>query len=146
MLTAIAQALASFHEAQKYNPQSVEISKKIKRLSQLDKEKKRSQEVENIKSNVDMRNFFGPLKPEIVSFIMTIQLFIDLFLCLMTENHLLLKYNLHFLVSFSHFVFMSISTHHVVHWFCSTFMGWISQRTLNFVLCCLIVVVVILLR
>ncbi|KAJ0966405.1 hypothetical protein J5N97_027543 [Dioscorea zingiberensis] len=59
------EALAAFQEAQKYNPQSVEISKKIKRLLLLDKEKKRAQEVENIRSNVDMQKYFSPLKPEI---------------------------------------------------------------------------------
>lgn len=53
--------------ALQYNPQSSEVSKKIKRITQLAREKKRALEVENIRSSFDMRNFLDPLKPEFVS-------------------------------------------------------------------------------
>ena len=61
------QAVAAFQVALQYNPQSVEISKKIKRLTQLAREKKRAEEVENIRSNINMGKFLEPLKPEFVS-------------------------------------------------------------------------------
>nr|XP_010910794.1 U-box domain-containing protein 70 isoform X1 [Elaeis guineensis] len=57
-------AVAAFQVALQYNPQSVEISKKIKRLTQLAREKKRAEEVENIRSNINMGKFLEPLKPE----------------------------------------------------------------------------------
>lgn len=61
------QAVAAFQVALQYNPQSVEISKKIKRLTQLAREKKRVKEAENIRSNINMGNYLEPLKPEFVS-------------------------------------------------------------------------------
>ncbi|XP_073108062.1 uncharacterized protein [Elaeis guineensis] len=57
-------AVAALQVALQYNPQSVEISKKIKRLTQLAREKKRAEEVENIRSNVDMGKYLEPLKLE----------------------------------------------------------------------------------
>ncbi|KDP40222.1 hypothetical protein JCGZ_02220 [Jatropha curcas] len=57
-------ALAAFQTALQYNPQSTEVSRKIKRISQLAKEKKRAQEVESIKSNVDMARHLDKLKSE----------------------------------------------------------------------------------
>lgn len=58
-------AVAALQEALLYNPQSSEVSKKIKKLSQLAKDKKRIQEVENIRSNVDMKKYLDPLKSEL---------------------------------------------------------------------------------
>ncbi|GLT78585.1 hypothetical protein SLA2020_501150 [Shorea laevis] len=57
-------ALAAFQTALQYNPQSTEVSRKIERLSQLAKDKKRAQEVQNLRSNVDMAKNLEPLKSE----------------------------------------------------------------------------------
>ncbi|XP_022761086.1 RNA polymerase II-associated protein 3-like [Durio zibethinus] len=57
-------ALASFQIALQYNPQSAEVSRKIKRLSQVAKDKKRAQEVQNLRSNVDMAKSLETLKSE----------------------------------------------------------------------------------
>ncbi|EEF45244.1 hsp70-Hsp90 organizing protein 1 [Ricinus communis] len=57
-------ASAAFQTALKYNPQSSEVSRKIKRISQLAKEKKRAQEVESMRSNVDLAKHFDKLKSE----------------------------------------------------------------------------------
>ncbi|XP_017974675.1 PREDICTED: uncharacterized protein LOC18603040 [Theobroma cacao] len=57
-------ALAAFQMALQYNPQSAEVSRKIKRLSQLAKDKKRAQEVQNLRSNVDMAKSLETLKSE----------------------------------------------------------------------------------
>ncbi|CAN4092904.1 unnamed protein product [Withania somnifera] len=58
-------ALAAFQIASKYNPQSSEVSKKIKTLTQLAKDKKRTEEIENMRSNVDMAKHFDTLKSEL---------------------------------------------------------------------------------
>lgn len=58
-------ALAAFQTALQYNPKSSEVSKKIKRLGQLAKDKKRAQEVENLRSNVDVSKHLDALKPEL---------------------------------------------------------------------------------
>ncbi|KAG5587882.1 hypothetical protein H5410_048316 [Solanum commersonii] len=58
-------ALAAFQIASKYNPQSSEVSKKIKILTQLAKDKKRTEELENMRSNVDMAKHFDALKSEL---------------------------------------------------------------------------------
>ncbi|KAJ8547333.1 hypothetical protein K7X08_010919 [Anisodus acutangulus] len=58
-------ALAAFKIASKYNPQSSEVSKKIKTLTQLAKDKKRTEELENMRSNVDMAKHFETLKSEL---------------------------------------------------------------------------------
>ncbi|KAH9682486.1 TPR REGION domain-containing protein [Citrus sinensis] len=57
-------ALSAFQTALQYNPQSAEVSRKIKRVSQLAKDKKRAQEVENIRSNVDMVQHLDEFKSE----------------------------------------------------------------------------------
>ncbi|GLU08912.1 hypothetical protein SLE2022_257960 [Rubroshorea leprosula] len=57
-------ALAAFQTALQYSPQSAEVSRKIKRLSQLAKDKKRLQEMQNLRSNVDMAKSLEPLKTE----------------------------------------------------------------------------------
>lgn len=59
------EAIAAFEMALKYNPQSSEVSKKIKKLEQLNKDKKRAQEVEDLKSNVDMAKHLDALKSEL---------------------------------------------------------------------------------
>lgn len=58
-------AIAAFQLALQYNPQSVEVTKKIKKLTQLAKEKKRAEEVENIRANVDMAKHLSSLKIEL---------------------------------------------------------------------------------
>lgn len=58
-------ALAAFQIALQYNPQSSEVSKKIKRLAQLAKDKKRAEEVESMRSNIDMAKHLDVLKFEL---------------------------------------------------------------------------------
>uniref|UniRef100_A0A2C9W8I3 Uncharacterized protein n=1 Tax=Manihot esculenta TaxID=3983 RepID=A0A2C9W8I3_MANES len=57
-------ALAAFQTSLQYNPQSTEVSRKIRRISQLAKDKKRAQEVDSIRSNVDLAKHLGTLKSE----------------------------------------------------------------------------------
>lgn len=57
-------ALTAFQTALQYNPQSTEVSRKIKRISQLARDKKRAQEVEKMRSNVDMAKHLDKLKSE----------------------------------------------------------------------------------
>ncbi|KAJ6719130.1 STRESS-INDUCED-PHOSPHOPROTEIN 1 [Salix purpurea] len=57
-------ALATFQIALQHNPQSTEVSRKIKRISQLARDKKRAQEVQSMKSNVDMAKHLETLKSE----------------------------------------------------------------------------------
>ncbi|XP_030507177.1 uncharacterized protein LOC115722182 [Cannabis sativa] len=57
-------ALAAFHTALQFNPKSAEVSRKIKRITQLVKDKKRAQEVENLKSNINMAKHLEKLKTE----------------------------------------------------------------------------------
>ncbi|KAK9289192.1 hypothetical protein L1049_017666 [Liquidambar formosana] len=59
------EALAAFQTASQYNPQSSEVSKKIKRLSQLARDRKRAQEVENMRSNVDMAKHLDTMRSEL---------------------------------------------------------------------------------
>ncbi|KAI5649221.1 hypothetical protein M9H77_35226 [Catharanthus roseus] len=59
------EALTAFEMALKYNPQSSEVSKKIKKLAQLDKDKKRALEVENMRSNIDIARHLDALKAEL---------------------------------------------------------------------------------
>ncbi|XP_051130732.1 uncharacterized protein LOC127251170 isoform X2 [Andrographis paniculata] len=58
-------ALDAFQVALKYNSQSSEVSKKIKRIIQLAKDKKRAQEVEDKRSNVDMSKHLDSTKTEL---------------------------------------------------------------------------------
>ncbi|KAL9248650.1 Stress-induced-phosphoprotein 1-like protein [Drosera capensis] len=60
------EALAAFQEALKYNSQNAEVSKKIKKLEQVIKEKKRSKELASIRSNVDMARHMSAVKSELV--------------------------------------------------------------------------------
>ncbi|KHN10072.1 serine/threonine-protein phosphatase 5-like [Glycine soja] len=57
-------ALAAFQIALQYNPQSQEVTKKIKKINQLMKDSKRAQEVENMRSNVDMAKHLDTFKTE----------------------------------------------------------------------------------
>ncbi|KAH0854874.1 hypothetical protein HID58_031358 [Brassica napus] len=58
-------ALAAFEMALQYNPQSAEVSRKIKRLGQLQKEKQRAQELESLRSNVNMAKHLDSFKSEL---------------------------------------------------------------------------------
>ncbi|XP_026456983.1 U-box domain-containing protein 70-like [Papaver somniferum] len=58
-------AIAALQIALQYNPQSAEVSRKIKRLGQLAKDKKRVQELESIRSNIDMGKHLEPLIKEL---------------------------------------------------------------------------------
>nr|GMD75615.1 serine/threonine-protein phosphatase 5 [Ipomoea batatas]GMD81743.1 serine/threonine-protein phosphatase 5 [Ipomoea batatas] len=60
------EALDAFQIALKHNPQSSEVSRKIKSLNQLAKEKKRAEEVESMRSNVNMSKHLDTLKSELV--------------------------------------------------------------------------------
>ncbi|OWM87794.1 hypothetical protein CDL15_Pgr019377 [Punica granatum] len=60
------EALAAFEMSLQYNPQSSEVSKKIKRVGQLAREKKRAQEVEDLRSNVQMAKHLDPFKTELL--------------------------------------------------------------------------------
>ncbi|WOH12804.1 hypothetical protein DCAR_0832312 [Daucus carota subsp. sativus] len=59
------EASAAFNKALDYNPQSSEVSKKIKKLSQLAKEKQRADEVQNLRSNIDMGKHIDVFKSEL---------------------------------------------------------------------------------
>lgn len=58
-------AVAALQEALLHNPQSLEVSNKIKKLTQLAKDKKRTEELENIRSNFNMKKYLEPLKSEL---------------------------------------------------------------------------------
>ncbi|KAF9605077.1 hypothetical protein IFM89_013747 [Coptis chinensis] len=58
-------AVAAFQIALQHNPQSTELSRKMKRLGQLARDKKRVQEVENMRSNVDMGKHLDSLRSEL---------------------------------------------------------------------------------
>ncbi|XP_042514629.1 U-box domain-containing protein 70 [Macadamia integrifolia] len=58
-------ALAAFQVALQHNPQSTEVSKKMKKLSQLSRDKKRVQELEQIRTNIDIQKHLDPLKSEL---------------------------------------------------------------------------------
>ncbi|KAK4797914.1 hypothetical protein SAY86_030240 [Trapa natans] len=60
------EALAAFETSLQYNPQSSEVSKKIKRLAQLAREKKRAQEVEDLRSNFQMAKHLDSFKTELM--------------------------------------------------------------------------------
>jgi len=63
------EAISAFQTALQHNPQNAEVSRKIKRLSQLAREKKRALDVESMRSNVDIGKNLDSLKTELVSFI-----------------------------------------------------------------------------
>nr|XP_015619954.1 uncharacterized protein LOC4352735 isoform X2 [Oryza sativa Japonica Group] len=59
------EAISSFQIALQHNPQNTEVSRKIKRLTQLAREKKRALDVENMRSNVDVAKNLDSLKTEL---------------------------------------------------------------------------------
>ena len=63
----ILQALDAFQVALQHNPKSTEVSKKIKKISLLAKDKKRAEEVEIMRSNVDVAKHLSIVKSEMVS-------------------------------------------------------------------------------
>ncbi|XP_057524121.1 uncharacterized protein LOC130803905 [Amaranthus tricolor] len=58
------QALDAFQVALQHNPKSTEVSKKIKKISLLAKDKKRAEEVEIMRSNVDVAKHLSIVKSE----------------------------------------------------------------------------------
>ncbi|KAJ6431483.1 hypothetical protein OIU84_018876 [Salix udensis] len=72
-------ALATFQIALQHNPQSTEVSRKIKRTSQLARDKKRAQEVQSMKSNVDMAKHLETLKYEMSEKLGSEECFEDMF-------------------------------------------------------------------
>lgn len=62
------QAISAFQIALQHNPQNTEVSRKIKRLTQLAREQKRAVDVENLRSNIDIGKNLQSLKKELVSF------------------------------------------------------------------------------
>ncbi|XP_050373493.1 uncharacterized protein LOC126791130 [Argentina anserina] len=58
-------ALTAFQTALQYNPKSVEVSRKMKKISQLAKDKKRAEEVDKMRSNVDLAKHLDKLKSEV---------------------------------------------------------------------------------
>jgi hypothetical protein len=67
----LVQAVSAFQIASQHNPQNTEVSRKIKRLTQLAREQKRAGDVENMRSNIDLGKNLGSLKTELVSFMIT---------------------------------------------------------------------------
>lgn len=59
-------ALDAFRIASQHNPQSTEVARKIKRLTQLSRDKKRSIEVDNMRSNVDLAKDLDGFKSELI--------------------------------------------------------------------------------
>ena len=76
----ILQSLVAFRIALEHNPQSSEVSRKIKKLTQLARDKKRVQEVENKRSNVDMAKHLETLKSELVSVVLLLSVMISFYL------------------------------------------------------------------
>ncbi|XP_061976807.1 U-box domain-containing protein 70-like isoform X1 [Populus nigra] len=72
-------ALATFQIALQHNPQSTEVSRKIKRISQLARDKKRAQEVQSMRSNVDMAKHLETLKSEMFEKLGSEECFKDMF-------------------------------------------------------------------
>ncbi|KAG2630576.1 hypothetical protein PVAP13_3KG534000 [Panicum virgatum] len=61
------EAISAFQTALQHNPQNTEVSRKIKRLSQLAREKKRALDVESMRSNVDIGKNLDSLKTELAT-------------------------------------------------------------------------------
>ncbi|TVU49192.1 hypothetical protein EJB05_00490 [Eragrostis curvula] len=61
------EAISAFQVALQHNPQNTEVSRKIKRLTQLAREKKRALDVESMRSNVDIGKNLQSLKTELVA-------------------------------------------------------------------------------
>ncbi|CAN6338870.1 unnamed protein product, partial [Urochloa humidicola] len=61
------EAISAFEVALQLNPQNTEVSRKIKRLSQLAREKKRALDVESMRSNVNIGKNLESLKTELAA-------------------------------------------------------------------------------
>uniref|UniRef100_K3Z8A0 Uncharacterized protein n=1 Tax=Setaria italica TaxID=4555 RepID=K3Z8A0_SETIT len=61
------EAISAFEIALQLNPQNTEVSRKIKRLSQLAREKKRALDVESMRSNVNVGKNLESLKTELAA-------------------------------------------------------------------------------
>ncbi|RLM99567.1 hypothetical protein C2845_PM06G33410 [Panicum miliaceum] len=61
------EAISAFQTALQHNPQNTEVSRKIKRLSQLAREKKRALDVESMRSDVDIGKNLDSLKTELAA-------------------------------------------------------------------------------
>ncbi|CAM0949046.1 unnamed protein product [Alopecurus aequalis] len=61
------EAISAFQIALQHNPQNTEVSRKIKRLTQLAREQKRAVDVENMRSNIDVGKNLGSLKTELAA-------------------------------------------------------------------------------
>ncbi|XP_072956092.1 uncharacterized protein [Typha angustifolia] len=73
------EAIGAFQLALQYNPQNLEVSKKIKRLTQLAKEKKRTLAVESMRSSIDIGKYLEPLKTELSEKCGSVELSEDIF-------------------------------------------------------------------
>jgi hypothetical protein len=62
--------MSAFQVALQHNPQNIEVSMKIKRLTQLAREKKRALDVESMRSNIDIGRNFQSLKTELMSLLL----------------------------------------------------------------------------
>ncbi|XP_062204463.1 uncharacterized protein LOC133906536 [Phragmites australis] len=61
------EAISAFQIALQHNPQNTEVSRKIKRLTQLARDKKRALDVESMRSNIDIGKNLESLKTELVA-------------------------------------------------------------------------------
>ncbi|XP_037432397.1 RNA polymerase II-associated protein 3-like [Triticum dicoccoides] len=61
------EAISAFQIALQHNPQNTEVARKIKRLTQLAREQKRAVDVENLRSNIDIRKNLQSLKKELAT-------------------------------------------------------------------------------
>ncbi|KAJ6689350.1 hypothetical protein OIU85_005723 [Salix viminalis] len=84
-------ALATFQIALQYNPQSTEVSRKIKRISQLAKDKKRAQEVESMRSNVNIEKHLETLKSEMSKMLGSEERFKEMFSFLVETMEIAVK-------------------------------------------------------
>lgn len=75
----MSQSLAAFRIALQHNPQSSEVSRKIKKLTQLARDKKRAQEVENMRSNVNIAKHLEALKSELVIVVLLLNVMISFY-------------------------------------------------------------------
>ncbi|CAM0949047.1 unnamed protein product [Alopecurus aequalis] len=67
LFSILKNAISAFQIALQHNPQNTEVSRKIKRLTQLAREQKRAVDVENMRSNIDVGKNLGSLKTELAA-------------------------------------------------------------------------------
>jgi hypothetical protein len=63
--------MSAFQIALQHNAENTEVSRKIKRLTQLARGQKRAVDVANMRSSIDVGKNLGSLKTELVSFMIT---------------------------------------------------------------------------